>query len=82
MDEINTLTSTIREYEELLLSPTGQHKYFSSEELAKKLSLSHDWTHQGAQALVSLANEYGSFMLRNALALAVVTNKEDGTLGF
>ena len=35
-----------------------------------------------ARAIVSLANDYGAFMLRNALALAVVLDKEDGDLGF
>ena len=47
-----------------------------------ELSSRHDWTHQGAQAIISLANDYGTFMLRNALALAIALEQEDGDLGF
>jgi len=83
MDKISALTSTILEYKELLSSSTDRHESpATSEELIKKISLSHDWTDQGAVALVSLVNEYGVFMLRNALALAIVLDKEDGDLGF
>jgi hypothetical protein len=83
MDEINALTSTILEYKELLPSPTGQHEsHATPEELIEKLSHSHDWTCRGASALVTLANDYGVFMLRNALALAIVIDKEDGELRF
>jgi hypothetical protein len=31
---------------------------------------------------VRLADDYGAFMLRNALAIAIVLGKEDGTQGF
>ncbi len=50
--------------------------------LVESLSSAHDWTDEGARAIVSLANEYGAFMLRNALAIAIVLGKEDGDLGF
>jgi len=52
------------------------------EHLACALCRDHDWTDRGALAVVTLANEYGAFMLRNALALAVVLGKEDGDLNF
>jgi hypothetical protein len=52
------------------------------EQLTRALCKDHDWTDSGARAIVTLANEYGAFMLRNALALAVVLDKEDGNLGF
>jgi hypothetical protein len=31
---------------------------------------------------LKLADKYGAFMLRNALAIAVVLGKEDGSKGF
>ena len=53
-----------------------------TDRIVSNLSKRHDWTHHGAHAIVCLANEYGAFMLRNALALAIVLEKEDGNLGF
>lgn len=41
-----------------------------------------DWTPSAAQALTTLARDYGAFMLRNALALAIALDIEDGELGF
>jgi len=41
-----------------------------------------DWTSSGASELLALVENYGAFMLRNALALAVVLGKEDGSKGF
>jgi hypothetical protein len=40
-----------------------------------------DWTYQGAQQLISIAQDYGSFFLKNAYALAKAANIEDGQLG-
>jgi hypothetical protein len=40
-----------------------------------------DWTLNGAEAIVDLATNYGSFVLRNALTLSIVLNIEDGKLG-
>jgi hypothetical protein len=41
-----------------------------------------EWTAEGAAHLLRLATEYGSFMLRNALAIALALDIEDGELGF
>lgn len=41
-----------------------------------------DWTERGAEELVYIAKRYGSFMLRNALALSVALGIEDGEAGF
>ena len=41
----------------------------------------HDWTPEGAGTILALANDYGAFVLRNALALAIALDKEDGDLG-
>lgn len=43
---------------------------------------SADWTSSGASELFSLVENYGAFMLRNALALAVVLGREDGSKNF
>jgi hypothetical protein len=41
-----------------------------------------EWTAEAAEHLLHLATEYGSFMLRNALAIALALDIEDGELGF
>jgi len=40
-----------------------------------------DWTEQGARVVVRLAREYGTSILRNALALAEAMDIEDGSAG-
>jgi len=40
-----------------------------------------EWTAEGADQLLTLATDYGSFMLRNVLALALALGIEDGELG-
>jgi hypothetical protein len=51
------------------------------EEVAKILHDKHDWTDNGAKVVVDLAMKYGAFVLRNALALAIVLDVEDGSEG-
>ncbi len=41
-----------------------------------------DWTPDAAQQLRYLAQHYGAFMLRNALAVALALDIEDGDAGF
>jgi hypothetical protein len=41
-----------------------------------------DWTDGGATVLVELVQQYGWFMLRNAAALAIAMDIEDGEAGF
>ncbi len=41
-----------------------------------------EWTAEAAEQLVQLAKAYGSFMLRNALAISLALDIEDGELGF
>ncbi len=48
----------------------------------RELRKTGEWTDAAASHLVALARNYGSFMLRNALALAVAAGIEDGELGF
>jgi len=41
-----------------------------------------DWTQDGAEQVASLARNYGAFVLRNALALAISLEIEDGEFGY
>ncbi|MEX1350448.1 MAG: hypothetical protein AB1Z31_22250 [Desulfobacterales bacterium] len=83
MNETELLESTVSEYKFFFkpakLKTNGK---LDNDWLVSNLSKEHDWTHQGAHAIVCLANEYGTFMLRNAFALAIVLGKEDGNLRF
>jgi hypothetical protein len=53
----------------------------SDNELIGSLVANHAWTQQGAQTIVFLAREYGTAILRNALALAAALDIEDGSSG-
>ena len=83
MGETEFLESAVSEYRPLL-EPTWDNDVgrVDTERLVNQLAREHDWTDRGARAIVSLATEYGTFMLRNALALAIILDKEDGDLGF
>ena len=50
--------------------------------LIAMLMKNHDWTEKGADVICTLATQYGSFMLRNALALSLALRIEDGDLDF
>ena len=83
MNETELLESTVSEYRSML--EAYKEKSFgqlSTDHILSELSSNHDWTFQGAQAIFSLAKEYGAFMLRNAFALAIALEQEDGDLGF
>ena len=83
MTEIELLGSTIHEYRGLLASSEvdGTEKV-DMNRLVQHLSRAHDWTEEGARVIVALANDYGTIMLRNVLALALALGKEDGDRGF
>ena len=83
MDEGVLLKSTIAEYERLVQGVGSQEAaQMRDAHIANRLSLSCDWTERGAEVIVGLTRDYGAFMLRNALALAIVLGREDGRLGF
>lgn len=50
----------------------------SDDALIAALVQNGDWTPRGARAIVHLAREYGTAILRNALALAHALDIEDG----
>jgi hypothetical protein len=83
IDQTALLQSAISEYDSTVNSASRRStRKVNPEQLRRALCNDHDWTDRGARAIVSLSNDYGAFMLRNALALAVVLDKEDGDLGF
>ena len=82
MSEQQILESVISEYRNLAkVSMASNAGDLNEERLVAELTSYHDWTEQGAQQLVALAQQYGCFFLRNALALAVAIEIEDGELG-
>jgi hypothetical protein len=84
MGEGEYVDSLVNEYATLLRGGMSEdpQKHFDETGLVEGLSASADWTAQGARELVRLVDDYGAFMLRNALAIAIVLRKEDGTQGF
>ena len=51
------------------------------DKLAYLLIDEHDWTYEGASTIIMLIQEYGSFILANAHALALAAKIEDGNSG-
>jgi hypothetical protein len=74
------LESTVSEYKAAVENASAG-EIVDMDELTQRLTAEHDWTVEGAQAIASLAADYGAFILRNALALAIALGKEDGDLG-
>jgi hypothetical protein len=69
------------EYQNYVAEVTNKNNEIDWDKLIDLLCSKGDWTTQGAEALIAVVRNYGSFILRNALALAVVTKTEDGKLG-
>jgi hypothetical protein len=67
----------VQEYEGLLNGSNA----LTSDEVEDVLIKQAEWTPQAAQELLYLAQRYGSFMLRNALAVSIALNIEDGECG-
>jgi hypothetical protein len=83
MNESELLNLNVAQYRKVLISSEheGGNK-LRVDRLVRSLSEKQDWTESGARAIVSLAQQYGAFMLRHALALALASDKEDGDMGF
>jgi hypothetical protein len=80
----DTVHLTIQEYAAVF--PTAKIKY-SEERLIdwarveSKLKNEMEWTPEGAAHVAALARDYGAFVLRNAMALAISLGIEDGDSG-
>ena len=80
---IANVGSLVDEYQSLTTeSLTRNHEDVNRELLEAHLCNHSDWTPEAAVTLVGLARDYGSFMLRNALALSIALDVEDGELEF
>ena len=82
---MNQIESLILEYRDTVAHCSAHYQAETLpdyESLALALAQDHDWSDEGARAMIDLANNYGSFMLKNALALAIALGKEDGELGY
>jgi hypothetical protein len=53
-----------------------------SNKIKELLVAEGNWTPQAADHLIRLSKDYGSFMLRNALALSLALEIDDGAFGF
>lgn len=70
------------EYQWLVKEATNRRHGINWNRLQQGLANDLEWTPQAAGHLVHLVRKYGAFMLRNALALAVAAEIEDGDLVF
>jgi hypothetical protein len=84
MSEGEYVDSLIDDYETLLTQTLLKNSRgeYNELEILKELVVSADWSLSAAREILRLVENYGAFMLRNALAIAVVLAKEDGSEGF
>jgi hypothetical protein len=78
MNTAENVSGLVEEYRVLLEGMDAD----SSEAIQKTLIRDAGWTPEAASHLLGLARAYGSFMLRNALAISAALGIEDGELGF
>lgn len=73
------ITSTLLAEYKIRLANLGREP--TDEGIAEALVRESEWSEDGAYTIISLAREYGTSILRNALALADALGVEDGTSG-
>ena len=84
MGEGENVDLLIDDYERLItrIPLKGNGGEYDKSEFLKELVVSADWSLLAAGEILMLVETYGAFVLRNALAIAVVLGKEDGSKGF
>ncbi len=85
MDSVTYLfQNTVQEYQNLLndvkVYGLGT-RHLNWNNIINKLQTGAGWTEEGADHIAALARNCGSFILRNALAVAIALDIEDGKLG-
>ena len=75
MNKTEDLSSLVEEYQ-VLLERTDSEDSFRNALIGES-----EWSPQAATHLLQLAKDYGSFVLRNALATSLALEIEDGELG-
>ncbi len=78
MNTPEDVTTLVDEYRTLFEDLAGD----GHASLESILTYEAEWTPEAASHLLLLARAYGSFMLRNALAISLALDIEDGELGF
>ena len=78
MDTAEDISGLVEEYCTLFQGADRD----SPDSLSSILIHDAEWTPQAAAHLLELAQAYGAFMLRNAFAISLAINMEDGELGF
>jgi hypothetical protein len=78
MNTTHDVTNLVEEYRELFDGACSD----APGSLEEALIDGAEWTPEAAAHLLRLATAYGSFMLRNALAISLALDIEDGELGF
>lgn len=78
MEDQANIAALVDEYQ-TLLGGAGSTDIRSAQQLLVEQG---DWSDHAAEHLLQLARNYGSFMLRNALAISLALGTEDGELGF
>lgn len=85
MDTPENVAALVDEYKIILEQATAvsaRHISHDSDKVERLLVSEGEWTPRAAEHLLHLSKAYGSFMLRNALALALALEIEDGALDF
>jgi len=62
------------EYQAYVAKATRKNQEIDWDKLIDLLCVKGEWTSEGAETLVAIVRNYGSFILKNALALAVATS--------
>ena len=75
------IENLLSEYETVVTEAGSPDSNQFWERLKGKLVTTGEWSNPAADHLVTLARDYGSFVLRNAYALALALDIEDGELG-
>lgn len=73
----DTVNLTIQEYTDMFSLPK-ETQSIDWKRIEAKLHNEMEWTNDGAEQLAALVRDYGAFVLRNALALAISMGIEDG----
>lgn len=85
ISEADRLRCTVDEYQALVAAVAGEAETQKGatkwRKLGKLLSSDAEWTQRGGETVLFLAREYGGFVLRNALAMAIALGIDDGEAG-
>lgn len=78
---VHSLLDEYKSHVNSFRSEGGEKEGLDWTTVAELLRTEAGWTSSGAEHVAVLARQYGTFVLRNALALALALEIEDGELG-